>query len=95
MALGLGKFGEPSNEDVSVGRGRDSETLELISIYRRGDSFILKGETSEQTFVVYQAQYDSPEFGSKPIFVRPVQMFLEIVKKDDYKGPRFRYVGEA
>lgn len=43
--------------------------------------------------VVYQAQYDTEEFGSKPIWVRPLEMFLETVEVDGNNIPRFEYIG--
>lgn len=51
-------------------------------------------ETLEE-LVVYQALYDSPEFGLNSIWVRPKTMFLE---KVEYKGrlvPRFKLVESA
>ena len=56
-------------------------------------SIAYHSETLEK-MVVYQAQYDSPEFGKKPIFVRPFQMFLERVTIDGKKIPRFKYLGD-
>jgi len=49
-------------------------------------------ETLEK-MVVYQAQYDSQELGKKPIFIRPLQMFLEQVVVSGKKVPRFKYLG--
>ncbi|MEK7504704.1 MAG: DUF1653 domain-containing protein [Patescibacteria group bacterium] len=46
-------------------------------------------EASEQEFVVYQALY-----GEHDLWIRPLAMFLETVDKPEYKGPRFKYVGE-
>ena len=45
-------------------------------------------ETMEE-MVVYQALY-----GEGGLWVRPVEMWSEIVDKDDYHGPRFQYIGE-
>ena len=42
-------------------------------------------ETLEE-MVVYRALY-----GKKQIWVRPLKMFLEKVKKDGKKAPRFKY----
>lgn len=44
--------------------------------------------------VVYQAQYDTPDFGPKPIWVRPIGMWNDIVEINGEKKPRFEYVGE-
>ncbi len=43
--------------------------------------------------VVYQALYDSPEFGD--VWVRPLEMFLENVTIDGEEKPRFRMLSEA
>ncbi len=50
-------------------------------------------ETLEE-FVVYQALYDSKEFGKNALWIRPKKMFLEKVVKDGKLMPRFRYVGK-
>ena len=46
-------------------------------------------EAAEQEFAVYQALY-----GEHDLWIRPLAMFLETVDKPEYKGPRFKYVGE-
>ncbi|MBU0459492.1 MAG: DUF1653 domain-containing protein [Nanoarchaeota archaeon] len=43
-------------------------------------------------FVVYKALYDSPEFGSGAIWIRPKAMFLEMVEVDGIEVPRFKFV---
>jgi len=50
-------------------------------------------ETLEK-FVVYQEQLDSKEFGPKPIWIRPVDMFSEKVEIDGEMKDRFEFVGE-
>lgn len=50
-------------------------------------------ETLEE-LVVYQALYDSKEFGANSLWVRPKKMFMETVVVDGKKVPRFRYVGK-
>ena len=45
-------------------------------------------ETMEP-MVVYQALY-----GEGGLWVRPANMWNEIVDKDGYHGPRFQYIGE-
>ena len=50
-------------------------------------------ETLEE-LVVYRALYDSKEFGSKALWVRPKKMFLEKVIRSKKETPRFKYVGD-
>lgn len=50
-------------------------------------------ETNEE-LIVYQALYDSKEFGNNALWVRPKSMFLETVNKEGQEIPRFRYVGD-
>lgn len=45
-------------------------------------------ETLEE-LVVYQALYDSKDFGSKPVWVRPREMFEDKVEVDDKLTDRF------
>jgi hypothetical protein len=47
---------------------------------------------SLEEFVVYQALHDSPEFGNKPIWIRPVGEFLEIIERDGKSFPRFELI---
>ncbi|MBN2095191.1 MAG: DUF1653 domain-containing protein [Candidatus Aenigmarchaeota archaeon] len=49
-------------------------------------------ETLEEV-VIYQAEYDSKEFGNNAIWVRPKEMFLELVEVNGKKVPRFEFVG--
>lgn len=48
-------------------------------------------ETLEK-LVIYKALYSSEEFGKNAIWVRPISMFLEDVKKDGHKIPRFKFI---
>ncbi len=48
-------------------------------------------ETLEE-LVVYRALYDSPEFGPEAFWVRPKEMFLDIVEIEAKKVPRFERV---
>lgn len=50
-------------------------------------------ETQEE-FVVYQALYDSEEFGNNALWVRPKSMFLETVNHEGREVERFKFVGE-
>ena len=45
-------------------------------------------ETQEEP-VVYQALY-----GTQELWVRPAEMWHETVEREDYRGPRFVYIGE-
>lgn len=49
-------------------------------------------ENPEQRFVVYQALYDSSEFGNNAIWIRPVAMFSEKVTVNGKLVPRFRLI---
>ena len=42
-----------------------------------------------EPMVVYQALY-----GEQGLWVRPASMWNEEVNREDYKGPRFVYIGE-
>jgi len=42
--------------------------------------------------VVYQALYDSPDFGENAVWVRPAAMFLGTLLKDGKEIPRFRRI---
>ena len=39
--------------------------------------------------MVYQALY-----GTQELWVRPAEMWHETVEREDYRGPRFVYIGE-
>lgn len=53
--------------------------------------FGFDSETLEKV-VIYQGQYDSPQFGTKPIFVRPYKQFFDFVQADGFIKPRFEFV---
>jgi len=70
-------------------------------IYRhyKGKYYLVIGvgrhsETLEE-MVVYMALYEHPEFGRNALWIRPKQMFTEMVEVDGKKVPRFQYVGPA
>jgi hypothetical protein len=44
--------------------------------------------------VVYQALYDTEDFGSQPIWVRPLASFLESVEVGGALVPRFTHIDE-
>ena len=45
-----------------------------------------------EPLVVYKALYDSPEFGSNALWVRPLAMFTENVEVEGKLMPRFTYI---
>jgi hypothetical protein len=51
-------------------------------------------ETFEDV-VIYRALYDSPDFGAKAIWVRPLTMFLGTVTVDGKEMSRFERVETA
>ncbi len=52
--------------------------------------YIAKHSETLEPMVVYQALY-----GEWGIWVRPLPMWSEPVRRDGYEGPRFQWVGEA
>jgi hypothetical protein len=64
-------------------------------IYRhfKGNEYRVIGIASHsetmEPMVVYQALY-----GEQGLWVRPANMWNEQVDREDYKGPRFTYIGE-
>lgn len=48
-------------------------------------------ETGE-SLVIYQGQYDDPEFGPKPVFARSVEMFMERVEYEGRTVARFERI---
>jgi len=51
-------------------------------------------ETHEK-FVVYRALYDTEDLGSRPLFVRPLNMFLEDVEVNGILVKRFDKIQES
>ena len=54
---------------------------ELLDVARHSETM--------EPMVVYRALY-----GEGGLWVRPASMWLEQVEREDYKGPRFQYIGE-
>ena len=48
-----------------------------------------KHSETQEELVVYQALY-----GTQELWVRPAEMWHETVEREDYRGPRFVYIGE-
>ncbi len=70
---------------LGVYRHFKGKEYEVIAIAR--DS-----ETLEE-MVVYKALYDSSEFGKNAVWVRSLKMFTEHIDKENYSGPRFKFIG--
>jgi len=75
-------------QDVKLGKyiHFKGKEYEVIGVARHSETF--------EELVVYRALYDSPEFGTNALWVRPKNMFLETIIKDGKEVPRFRYVTE-
>lgn len=69
--------------DLKIGKYRHFKGKEYLVIGVAAHS-----ETLEP-MVVYKALY-----GDGGLWVRPAAMWNEWVERDDYKGPRFIYIGE-
>lgn len=59
---------------------------EVVGIARHSETL--------KELVVYRALYDSKEFGTNALWVRPKSMFLESVVVNGKEVPRFRKVGD-
>jgi hypothetical protein len=49
-------------------------------------------EENLEDVVIYQALYDSQEFGNNSIWVRKKKVFLEEIDFNGKKVPRFKYI---
>ena len=69
-----------------------------LGLYRhyKGDLYRVLGvarhSETHEFLVVYQGQYDHPEFGKNPIWVRPFEMFVADVDLKGKKVKRFSFV---
>jgi hypothetical protein len=86
-------------DEISVANVSNVSTyISIGSIYRhfKGKEYkiLALGKDSEtlEDVVVYQALYNSNEFGLNSIWVRPKKMFLEIIDKDGKKIKRFEKI---
>lgn len=50
--------------------------------------YVARHSETLEPMVVYRALY-----GERGVWVRPVAMWSEAVDRDDYQGPRFRWIG--
>ena len=53
-----------------------------------------KHTETREDMIIYQAQYDDPELGKRPWFVRPKKMFEETVEYEGKNIPRFKIIQE-
>jgi len=71
-----------------------------IGIYRhfKGNLYevlqVARHSETLEPVVVYRALYDSIEFGTNSLWVRPLSLFLEKVNISGKEQPRFEYVSE-
>ena len=72
--------------DIPIGRYQHykGKFYQVIGVARHS-------ETLEE-MVVYQGEYNDPEFGNNPIWVRPKQDFLATVEVNGQQIPRFRFM---
>jgi hypothetical protein len=63
------------------------QKYKIIEIGRHSETLQLQ--------VVYQSLYDSAEFGDHAIWIRPLEMFLEMVVIDGQEIPRFHMISEC
>lgn len=63
-----------------------NKDYEVIAVWKHSDNL--------EDFVVYQALYDSEEFGNNAVWVKPMKNFTENVIIDWETVPRFRYIWE-
>lgn len=48
-------------------------------------------ETGER-LVIYQAEYDTEDLGPRPVFARPLSMWIEMVENNGVKQSRFKRI---
>lgn len=74
------------NQELKLGKYEHykGKQYEVIGVARHS-------ETLEE-LVVYCPLYDSNEFGKNALWVRPLKMFLEEVKIEGKKIPRFKFI---
>lgn len=57
--------------------------VEVIGVAKSSENY-------NEEFVVYMHPYE----GHDQMWIRPLDMFIENIERDNYKGPRFEYIGE-
>lgn len=89
--------------NISIDRVRENELIAKVPIgslfeHYKGKKYKILGvgrhsETLGMC-VIYQALYDSSEFGDHAIWIRPLEMFLETVTIQGKQMPRFRLISK-
>ena len=73
------------NSDMEIKTGKyrhfKGKEYEVIGVGKHSET--------EEEYVIYRALY-----GERGLWIRPANMFLEIVEKDGVKQERFKYIGE-
>lgn len=68
----------------------------LYKHFKKGDIYkvigVAKHSETLEDLVIYQAQYNSKEFGKNAFWVRPLDNFLEEVEIDGKIYPRFQFL---
>jgi hypothetical protein len=74
------------NSEIKLGKYKHfkGHTVEVVGVAKHSEDY-------NQELVVYS---HPDKNGNEQLWARPVEMFLENVEKDDYKGPRFEYIGK-
>ena len=74
--------------EVKIGKYKHykDKMYEVVGIARHS-------ETLEE-LVVYRALYHSDEWGDNALWIRPKEMFLEMVEVDGKNVPRFEFVDD-
>lgn len=72
--------------EISLGRYKHykGKIYEVIAVAKHSETL--------QDMVVYEAQYEHPEFGEHVLWTRPADEFTEQVEVDGKKIPRFEYL---
>jgi len=75
------------SEKLKLGQYRHNKSKKIYTVL----GIAHHSETLEE-LVIYQGEYDSGELGLKPIFVRPLEMFIEKVEINGQLVPRFEFI---
>jgi len=71
---------------------------QLAQLFKPGIYQHFKGRQYEAMFVARHSEAHDQEFvvyrsiENQTIWIRPLKMFLEEVEREDYKGPRFKFI---